>query len=181
MAEVLDFGPESLLGVPDGEDAQTLRDRLELALRYLANWYRATKGSDNQDLWWGRIDQERAKVEAAFRAMDPARVFPGRAELAAYNDAAAGFPQLWRDLTLSADTLPDPSLLDRAADIIDTIFETPGYVIDKLTNSLARGVGNGVASIWANLWPVIVVAGVVGLIYVFRVPLAAAAGRLVPR
>jgi hypothetical protein len=113
--------------------------------------------------------------------MDPGKIFPGTTELNAYNDAALVFPGLWRELTLSADTLPEPSLLDVAASIADTILETPGYVIDRVTNSLANGLGNGAASVWHNLWPVFLAAGVLGLLYIFRAPLAAAAGRLAPR
>jgi hypothetical protein len=181
VSDAVDLGPESLLGIPDGEDAQTLRDRLELALRYIANWYKATKGSDNQDIWWARIDQVRAKVEAAFRAADPGKVFLGNSDVALYNEAALAFPGLWRELTLSRDTLPDPGLIDILASVADTLIETPGFLVSKVTNSLAKGVGAGVASIWANLWPVLVLAGVAGLVYVFRAPLAAAAGKLVPR
>jgi hypothetical protein len=174
----VDLGPESALSIPDGETAQTLRDRLDLALRYLSNWYRATKGSDNQDVWWARIDQERAKVEAAFNLMDPAKIFPGNAELAAYNDAAAGFPQLYRDLTLSADSLPQPDLLDVAASVLDAALNGPGYIITAATNAITKGVGNAAGKAFANLWPVLAVAAGVGLLYIFRAPLLRLAGEI---
>lgn len=172
----VDLGPESLLGIPDGEDAPTLRDRLDLALRYLANWYKATKGSDNQDTWWFKIDQVRAKVETAYKSFSPADLFLGKDAVAKYNDAALAFPQLWRDLNLSRDTLPDPGLLDVAADIADTVIETPGYVISKVGDSLARGIGGAAGSLVERLWPYLLVAGIVLVIWLFRKPIAEMTG-----
>lgn len=172
-----DLGPESLLGTPDGEDAPTLRDRLDLALRYLANWYKATKGSDNQDTWWFKIDQVRAKVEAAYKSFSPADLFLGNDAEALYNTAALAFPQLWRELTLSRDTFPSPGLLDVAADISDTILETPGYVINKLGDSLARGIGGAAGSLLEKLWPYALLVGGAWLLYEFRAPLLRLVGK----
>ncbi|HET7485835.1 MAG TPA: hypothetical protein VFJ64_10745 [Solirubrobacterales bacterium] len=177
----LALGPESLLAYGDGEDAQTLHDRLDLALRYIANWYKATGDSANKSIWWTRIDQVRAKVEAAERAMNPSQVFPGNAELALYNDAGPAFAQLWRDLTLSADTLPDPSLLAKAADTLDTILQTPGYVVSaaadaaaKIAGALGKGAGDAARNFVFSAWPLLAIAGIAGVVYFFRKPLARA-------
>lgn len=173
----VDLGPESLLGVPDGEDAPTLRDRLDLALRYLANWYKATKGSDNQATWWAKIDQVRAKVEAAYKSFSPADLFLGNDAVALYNSAALAFPDMYRQLALSRDTLPDPGLLDVAADISDAILETPGYVINKLGDSLARGIGGAAGSLVEKLLPYLLLAGAVYGVYLFRAPLLRFVGK----
>jgi hypothetical protein len=172
--DLIDLGPESLLGIAEGEDAPTLRDRLDLALRYLANWYKATKGSDNQDIWWEKIDQVRAKVEAAYKSFSPADLFLGKDAVALYNNAAASFPGLYRELALSRDTLPSPGLLDVAADIAETVLETPGYVIAKVGDSLARGIGGAAGSLVERLWPYLLVVGILVVIYLFHEPILGA-------
>lgn len=172
--DVTDLGPESLLGIAEGEDAPTLRDRLDLALRYIANWYKATKGSDNQDIWWGKIDQVRAKVETAYRSFSPADLFLGKDAVRLYNDAAQSFPGLYRELALTRDTLPSPGLLDVTADIADTVFETPGYIINKVGDSLARGIGGAAGSLVERLWPYLLVLGVLLVIYLFHDPILGA-------
>jgi hypothetical protein len=174
MADLVSLGPESLLSIPDGEDAQTLHDRLDLALRYLANWYKATDGATDKAIWWTRIDQVRAKVEAAERAINPGLIFPGNTEIALYNDAALNFPQLWRDLTLSADTLPEPGLLDRAADLFDTVLETPGYIIHKVASAAGKALGDGAKDLVYQAWPFLALAAAAGVVYFFRVPLGRA-------
>lgn len=172
--DLADLGPESLLGIAEGEDAPTLRDRLDLALRYIANWYKATKGSDNQDIWWAKIDQVRAKVETAYHSFSPGDLFLGKDAVRLYNDAAAAFPGLWRELNLTRDTLPDPGLLDVAADIGDAVLETPGYLINKVGDSLARGIGGAAGSLVERLWPYLLVAGIVLAIWLFHKPIEAA-------
>lgn len=157
-----DLGPGGLLQDADGVPIADTRTRLNLALRYISNWYRATEGSDNQSVWWAQIDDVRAKVEAAFTAMDPGKVFPGKDELALYHDAQMAFPELWRELTLSADTLPKPGLLDLAADYIDTLLETPGIILTGAVDAVSKGVGNAAKAAIVNLWPVLLVAGVLG-------------------
>jgi hypothetical protein len=167
----LALGPESLLSPGDGETAGTLHDRLDLALRYIANFYKATADSDNKAIWWTKIDQVRAKVEAAERALDPSLVFPGNSELALYNDAAADFPALWRELYLSPDTLPHRDLLSVAADVFDTIVETPGYIISRVADSAGKALGNGAKNFIYGAWPFLLAAGIGLLAYGFRRPL----------
>lgn len=156
------LGAEGVLGTPDGEDAQTLRDRLDLGLRYLANWYKATEGSDNQSVWWAKIDQLRRLVETSYKSMDPAKVFPGNKELADYNAAALAWPALYRELYLSWDALPKPGLLDQAADYFDTLLQTPGYVLNKITTGITDAVGDAGKKAASSLWPFLLV-GALGL------------------
>lgn len=175
MSEAINLGPESLLGIPDGAMAQELRDRLDVALRFLANWYKATKGSADQAIWWLKIDQVRAKVEAAYKSFTPADLWLRDSAVALYNEAAAAFPPLWRELTFSADTLPSPSLLDYPAAYLDAVIETPGYLIHKIGKSLGDGIGGALGALTEKLWPYLLVAGVVAGVYVFRAPLLALA------
>jgi hypothetical protein len=176
---VEDFGPEGLLGTPDGQDAQTLRDRLALALRYLVNWYRATDGA-NRALWWPKIDALRAKIERAYKLADPAQLFLGNTGVAAYTDAANDFPALWRELSLASSSLLRPDLLDRAAPFVDAVLEAPGIALTGISNSITKGVGGALGSALGNLWPYLLLAGGAALVYVFRVPLARLAERAVP-
>jgi hypothetical protein len=171
MSDAPELGPESLLSPGDGETAATLHDRLDLALRYIANFYKATADSDNKAVWWGKIDAVRVKVETAEHALDPSLVFPGNHEIALYNDAAADFPSLWRELYLSPDTLPHRDLLAVAADVFDTIVETPGYIVTRLADSAGRALGNSAKSFFLQAWPFLLAAGVGLAAYAFRRPL----------
>jgi hypothetical protein len=171
MSDAPALGPESLLSPGDGETASTLHDRLDLALRYIANFYKATADSDNKDIWYTKIDQVRAKVEAAEKALNPSLIFPGNAELALYNDAAAGFPALWRELYLSPDTLPTRSLLETAADWFDATIEFPSYIITKVAGEAGKALGNGAKDFLYAAWPFLLAAGVGLLAYGFRRPL----------
>ncbi len=171
------LGAESLLGVDaEGEEAQDVRDRLALATRFLANWYRATKGSEDQAVWWQKIDAERIRVERAYALAGTAenQVFLGTEARAAYVDAAAGWPGLWRELKLSAATLAEPSLLDRAA----SIAEAPLSFLPSFSEGLSKAVGDSLAAVMRQLAPWLLVAGAVGVVYVFRKPLGALASKV---
>jgi hypothetical protein len=171
MTPDIALGPESLLGPGDGETAATLHDRLDLALRYIANFYKATADSDNKAIWWTKIDQARVKVEAAERALDPGLVFPGNKELALYNDAAADFPSLWRELYLSPDTLPKRDLLDVAASAFETAIEIPGYILTSAADAAGSALGNSAKQFLLGAWPFLLAAGIGLLAYGFRRPL----------
>lgn len=158
----IDLGPSALLIDAEGNPIADTRKRLDLALRYISNWYRATDDSDNKGIWWAKIDDARAQVEAAFTAMDPSKVFPGNDELSAYHDAQLAFADVYRQLSFSADTLPKPELLDLAADFVDTLTETPGIIVTTIVDKLTKGAGDAVGKAVKNLWPVLVVAGVLG-------------------
>jgi hypothetical protein len=174
----LDLASESFLGFADGELASTLRERLALATRYIANWYKATKGSDNQDVWWQKIDALRAKVEATYSALlQPANAtFPSNKVVADYNEASAAWAQLWRELTLSADTI-DISLISQLADFGTTLINAPGLLVPQLADSLGKALGDSAARFFAQAWPFLLAAGVLGTVYIFRRPLVALAQR----
>lgn len=161
-SDAVDLGPSALLIDAEGNPIGDTRTRLDLALRYISNWYKATDGSDNKAIWWAKIDDVRAKVEAAFTAMDPAKVFPGKDELAAYHDAQLGFADLYRQLQFSVDTLPKPDLLDLAADFFDTLAETPGIILTTVVDKVTKGIGQATKEAIVNLWPVLLVVGVAG-------------------
>jgi hypothetical protein len=149
-----DLGPENVLTDVDGELAADVRDRLTTALRYIANWYKATEDSEGaKQVWWSEIDAVRAKVEAAYKAMDPAQLFPGRGALAAYADAQAVFPPLWRKLELSIDTVARPDLVTRAASFVDAVVEMPSIALPAIGDSIARAVGGTLGALFRQLWP----------------------------
>jgi len=171
-----DLGVGNFLGTGDGTPSADLHANLDLALQYLANWYKATKGSDNQDLYWTQIDQVRAKVELAERTIDPANVFPSNSEVQLYNDASAAFADEYQTLALSYDTLPQPALLSEAADLTTTIVEMPSTIVTKLANVVGSGLGNATKQFFLQAWPFFVVGAVVAGLYIFRRPLARLAG-----
>ncbi len=184
------LGTESLLGDVESEalDAPTMRDRLALSTRYLANWYRATseqlaktiesRGPD-QAVWWAKIDAERAKVEAAWTALqDPlSQYFAGLPAKRLYQDASNGWAALYRELVLSADTL-DASLLDVAASFGDTLFHAPGLLIPAVGNEIGKAVGGALGNILSRTWPYLLGAGVLFGAYIFRRPLVAAVNKV---
>jgi hypothetical protein len=159
MGASSNLGPEALLFDAEGEKIDTTRERLSMALRYITNWYEATKGSADKQIWWGKIDIVRNKVENALKAFDVKKIFPGKHDLALYHDAQLAFPALWRELRYSADTLPKPSLLSKMADFGQTVVETPAIVLKKAAHEAAKGVDKGLSEIFSKLWPWLAVAG----------------------
>lgn len=169
-ADNQNLGVESLLGPDaDGVAAPDARDVLALASRYLANWYKATKGSEDQDVWWQRIDTERAKVELAYKlaSQEDSTYFLTRAAKAAYTDAAHDWPQLWRDLKLSADTLPEPSLIDEVASIVTAPFS----ILPTLGNEVGKAVGGAVGNLVRQVFPYVLLTGGIIVVYTFREPI----------
>jgi len=174
MPDLEDLGAESVLGDSSLlDDAQDGRDRLALALRYLPNWYKATEGTDAQIVWWRRLDILRDKVERAYKAAirPEDQWFFGREARDLYDDAAHDWPQTWRELTL---LVPDPSILDKAA----SILTSPLAGLPTIGNELGKIVGATLGNVVRQLWPWLAVAGVVGVVYVFRAPLMAAASKV---
>ena len=172
------LGASSMLGRGDGELSADLHNRLDVALTYIANWYKATKGAANQDVWWTKIDQVRAKVENAERTITSDDVFPSKTEVALYNDASDSYAGLFTELYNSYDTIPQPALLDQAADLTGTIVEFPSYVVTRAADLVGRTIGDSAKALFVQTWPVLLVAGVVGGVYLFRRPLARLAGAL---
>jgi hypothetical protein len=155
----LDEGPENLLAREDGDLASDLRDRLDQALRYIANWYKGTEGSPNKLTWWAQIDTVRAKVEDAETAMDPSKIFPGTTELALYDDAAAAFPDLWRTLTLSPELNGQVTLFSALADLPTTILQTPSYIVQQVANGVTDLAGPALAQASKSIMPYALAAG----------------------
>lgn len=177
-ADTEDLGAEGLLGDVDADalDAQEARDRLALASRYLANWYRATKGSTDQDIWWAKIDAERALVEEAYRqASDMSSAgFLTRAARAAYTAASMGWAPLYRELKLSPDTLTSPDLIDQAADLL----HAPLAFIPTVAESVSKAIGNTLGGIVRPIFPWLIGGVALGLVYVFRKPIGDALGKV---
>jgi hypothetical protein len=173
-------GPEGLLGYADDLDAQTMRDRLALATRYLANWYAATKGSDNQDVWWARIDQLRAEVEGSYSEMsqDANTYFAGKTAIANYNQASNDWNSLYNDITLSIDA-SQLSVINALPDLPSAILQAPGVILPQIGNELGKIIGGTLGQFLRQTWPYLIVAGAVGLVYVFRGPLSKLAGKVV--
>lgn len=176
----VDYGAENVLSFADGELAADLRDRLALATRYLANWYKAVDDSENKAVWYQKIDTLRAKVEGAYQLLlDPAnKTFPGNKEVAAYNDASADWAGLWRELTLSGDTI-HMELLQQVADFVDMLVQTPALLATTIGNELGKAVGGAAGSFLARAWPYVIGALVVGGVYIFREPLSKLASKAV--
>lgn len=160
-----------VLGRADGELSGDLHDRLDVGLTYIANWYKATKGSANQDTWWTKIDQVRAKVETAERTITSDDVFPSSSEVALYNGASDAYAGLYMELYTSYDTLPQPALIDQAADLASTIAEFPSYVVTKAAGLVGQTLGDSTKALFIGAWPFLLVAGIVGGVYLFRKPL----------
>ena len=173
LGDVTDLGPESLLGFDaEGQHAQDVRDRLALATRYLASWYKATKGSERQAMWWQRIDDEREKIERAYSlaCADGNETFLNLPARAAYVDAAETWPALWRDLKLSADTLPEPSLIDAVAGIASAPFA----MLPTLSNEFGKALGDSLGNLGRRLFPWLLVGAAAWGVYTFREPLTRA-------
>lgn len=172
-------GTESLLGIADGLSASEMRDNLALSTRYLSNWYKATDGSDNQSVWWGRIDHLRASIEATYKELtDPANTyFAGKAAIADYNAASQEWSGLFRDITFSADA-NQVSLLSQLPSLVDTIAD-PASWVPSIGNELGKAFGGLIGQFLRQTWPYLAVAGVVVVVYVFREPLAKLAGKAI--
>jgi hypothetical protein len=179
------LGTESLLGDSYDLDAQTMRDNLALATRYLANWYKATDSSIAKDLnrtapdtavWWQKIDVVRRKVEATYQELlaPSQQLFASAQSKADYNDASAAWAALYREMVLSVDTI-DVSLLDVAGSYVDTLTTAPAMIVTQVGNQIGKAVGGGLGSFLALTWPYLIGAGVLLGVYTFRVPLAALA------
>jgi hypothetical protein len=173
-----DVGVESLLGDWDADDlavdVQTARDRLVLATRYLANWYAATKDSDNKAIWWQKIDDLRTRVEAAYAVLSKPEntgPFPHPEAKAAYQVAALAWPGLWREITLSGEVNIHFDLIDQAADLLTTIAHTPGAIVRDIGNEVGKAVGGAAGNLLRWTWPYLILAGALGTVYIFRAPI----------
>jgi hypothetical protein len=172
---------ESTLGFADAPTDE-LRGRLVTAFRYTVSWFDAVKATDSVATWSARISDVMNEITAVIAMIPPGGEFAGKDAVAAYNQTSADFAQLYRDLVASADTLPQPSLLTQLGDLGSAFINAPVAAAKVLAEQAANGVagllGNTAAAIWRALWPWLLVAGAVGLVYVFRRPLGRALGKV---
>ena len=173
-----DLGLENLLGTSEDDGSPGLRDRLALATRYLANWYRATSSSDNKAIWYQKIDTVRRKVEDSYHELNqPLNLyFLSKQAKVDYDDASASWAALWRELQFSTDTI-DVSLIDRVASFEDMLFHAPSTLLPAVGNELGKALGGTLGGFLASTWPYLAAAGGLLAIYIFRAPLARLAGR----
>jgi hypothetical protein len=169
-----DLGVESFLGDADADGLGNAdaREKLALSTRYLANWYKATSGSDNKDVWYQKIDALRNKVETLYSQLTADdNPFLSPVEKSDYNAASGAWADLWRQLTLSEDTV-DISLLSQAADFATTAIKAPTVIIPDIMEQLGKLVNDSVGKFFAQIWPVLTVVIIGGVVYVFRKPLS---------
>lgn len=172
---------ESTLSLAD-EPIETLHKRIAQAFRYCASWFDAVKGSGHEAEWGKRIADVMNELTATLAIMPLLDVFPGNQAKASYQQASADFAQLYRDLALSADTLPKRALLDQLGDIPTALFQAPTaaakWIAEQAAQTIGNVLGNTVAAIWRNLWPFLLVAGGAGVVWLFRAPLGRALGKV---
>lgn len=195
---------ESTLGTADAPVLE-LRDRIETALRYTFSWSKAVGSVGVLDFVPGmsakplnivtgatnpldaatfqsRISAMQDALKSLYALLTPDLVFPGNDAAAAYERASTTFAQLYRDLQLSKETLARPDQLDELSGIADGFFDAPAAAItavaEKASNGIAKALNGTAAAIWSALWPWLLVAGAVGVVYVFRRPLTRALGKV---
>lgn len=187
---------ESLLSFADGTPISELRDRLTTALRYTFSWQQAVIPSATVALdvaggsydpvaaagFLSRISDMQAALGALLNLMPPSDVFPGKDVVAQYNTVSAAWAQLYRDLSTSLTGYPQRPLLDQLGDLGHALIDAPvaaaRTVAQEAANGIARLLGNTAGAIWAALWPWLLVAAAVGVVYVFRRPLGRAVGKV---
>lgn len=169
-----DLATESFLGDADADELgnSDARDKLALATRYIANWYKATSGSDNKDVWYQKIDALRSKIETLYSQLtNDQNPFLSPVEKSDYNTASGAWADLWRQLTLSTDTI-DVSLISQAADFVTTTLRAPGIAIPNFFQSVGGIINDSVGKFMAQVWPVLIIVTIGGIVYVFRAPLS---------
>lgn len=187
---------ESVLGFADGELISDLRERLLLALRYSFSWLRAVAPNSGAVLntvtgsydpiaavaFAARIHDMQTTLRALLDMMPPSDLFPGNDAVAGYKAASAAWAQLYRDLALSLTAMPQRDLLDQVGDLGQAMLDAPvaaiSTIAESASNAIARTLGNTAGAIWSNLWPWLLVAGALGLAYVFKGPLLRAVGKV---
>jgi len=187
---------ESTLSFADGTPVLELRDRIYTALGYTFSWMQALSPGSGVVLnvvsgvydpaeasgLAARVSDMQTALKGLYAMFTPELVFAGNDAVATYNNVSAAFAQLYRDLVLNKNTLPRPDLLDQVGDVATGIFQAPAAAItaiaEKASNGVARALGGTAAAIWSALWPWLLLAGAVGVVYVFRRPLSRALGKV---
>lgn len=185
-------GVESTLGIADAPSLE-LRDRIITALRYTFSWAKAVDdGIANQVLnaadpevlqeLQNRVSDMQHALRGLLSAIPADGVFPGNDAKASYEQTSSAFAQLYRDLVFNAATLPQPSLLQQLGGIASGFLDAPVAAVtaaaETASNAIARALGGTAGAIWSALWPYLLIAGAVGVIYVFRAPLGRALGKV---
>lgn len=149
------------IGFPDDFDpAPELRKAMTKILQAVETWQKAVKGSDNESMWFARIDEVRKKAKNVYNIMSDELVFPGKSQQAAYNDAVKAYLDLNDDIQFSKDTLPRPDLLDQAASFVDSLKDFPSEIIKgigdaskKAADALGDAFNGTATEIVKKLWP----------------------------
>ena len=175
---------EHALSFADAPIAE-LRDRIDLAFRYTVSWASAAgdyaAGADGVNFAY-RIDAMQTSLRQLYALMPLSDTFPGKDAKAAYENVSQQYAQLYRDLVFSADTLPQPTLLEYAASFGQALIDAPVAAItgamEKIANGAAKALGGTAGAIWSALWPWLLVAGGAGAVWLFRAPLLRALGKV---
>jgi hypothetical protein len=175
---------ESALSFAD-EPVDVLRDRIDLAFRYTVSWAKAAgdyaTGPDGLP-FSVRIDQMQSALQGLYALLPLSDVFPTKDAKAAYEKVSAQYAQLYRDLVFSADTLPDPTLIEVASSLAAALVDAPVAAItagmEKVAGGAAKLLGGTAGALWSALWPWLLVAGAAGAIYVFRARIGRAVGKV---
>lgn len=160
------------VGFPDDFDpTPELRKAMTKILQAVETWQKAVKGSDNEAMWFSRLDEVRKKAKNVYDLMTDELVFPGKSQQAAYNDAVKAYLDLNDDIQFSKDTLPRPDLVDQAESFIKSLKDFPeeaihgigdaatkavdaiGEELRKLAASLAAGASGSAWEVLKKLWP----------------------------
>ena len=157
-----DLGPEAVLTAWDDTDdpVEETVAMLVRGLTFISNWQRQLKPENFRETLnydsatVAKVDQTRRKVQAALDAWNkPGLTFPGNSEINLYRQAQLAYPDTWRSVMLSIGSLEQP-------DFLDTLAEIPKDLGQSLTDIILNFL--------KGFWPVIVVAVIVILVFIFR-------------
>jgi hypothetical protein len=179
-----DVSAESALGFADATPIVELRERIDRAFRYTVSWSSAAGDATDRSgaPFKARIDNVQWALRGLYGLMPLSDTFAGKDAVAAYNQVSALYAQLYRDLATSADTLPQPALLETVAGIGKAMIDAPVAAatgaMEQLANGVARLLGGTAGALWSALWPWLLLAGGAGAIWLFRAPLGRALGKV---
>jgi hypothetical protein len=161
-----DLGPEAVL--PDWDNADEPVDEaienLARALRFIGNWKRQLSPENlgevlNYDRTTvSKVEQTERKVNSAFAAWSKQGLtFPGNNEVNLYKQAQLAYPDTWRSVMLSVGSLEQEGFFD-------SLSHLPGDIAGSLGGTVTDIVLNALKS----LWPVLLIAALIIVGYVFR-------------
>jgi len=162
----IDLGPESVLTDWQDEDEPVdgTLENLARALRFIGNWRKALSPENlgealqHDSATVAKVEQTARKVNDAFAVWSkPGLIFPGNDEENKYRQAQLAYPDTWRAVTFSTGSLDQEGF-------IDSLSHLPGDIAESLGGSLS----DIVTKFLKGFWPVLVVAAIIVLGYVFR-------------